>query len=138
MLKKKARKYSCIFIKSERNACQNRFSITLIFAGLARCYQNCFVKSRRAKSLRVSQKFKLNLMNRILIKETKNNNNDNIYAKLRVTVLAQLNRSLFCEGLASLGLGAHHIYGGQFLYLHLFSFSILVNHNSNGISWVTP
>ena len=54
MLKKKARKYFCTFIKSERSACQNRFLITLIIANLTRCYQNCFVKSRRAKFLRVS------------------------------------------------------------------------------------
>ena len=29
------------------------------------------------------------------------------------------------------------IYGGQFLYLHLFSFNILVNHDPNAIFWVT-
>ena len=55
MLKKKTRKYSRIFIKSERNACQNRFLITLITANLTRCYQNYFVKSRRIKFLRFSQ-----------------------------------------------------------------------------------
>ena len=69
MLKKKARKYSRIFIKSERSACQNRFSIALITANLTRCYQDCFVKSRRIKFLRASQlhflliKFALNSLN---------------------------------------------------------------------------
>ena len=55
MLKKEARKYLRFFIKSGRSACQNRFSITLIIAGLTRCYQDCFVKSRRIKFLRASQ-----------------------------------------------------------------------------------
>ena len=50
MLKKKTRKYFRTSIKPERSTCQNRFSITLITASLTRCYQNCFVKSRRAKS----------------------------------------------------------------------------------------
>ena len=54
-----------------------------------------------------------------------------------VTVLAQLNRPLSWLGLAFPRF-AHHTYGGQFLYLHLFSFSILVNHDPNAISWVTP
>ena len=63
------KKYFRIFIKSERNACQNKFLITLIFANLARCYQNCFVKSRKVKLLRASQlyflltKFISNLLN---------------------------------------------------------------------------
>ena len=66
-----------------------------------------------------------------------------------VTVLAQLDKPLSWLGLAPakawrscLGLASPEIwrppYGGQFLYLHLFSFNILVNHDPNAISWVTP
>ena len=68
-MKKKARKYFRIFIKFERNACQNKFLIMLIFTNLTRCYQNYFVKSHKIKFLRVSQlhflsiKFVLNLLN---------------------------------------------------------------------------
>ena len=35
---KESEKVFSFFIKSGRSACQNKFSITLIIAGLTRCY----------------------------------------------------------------------------------------------------
>ena len=51
---KESEKVFSLSIKPERSACQNRFLIILISTNLTRCYQNCFVKSRKAKLLRAS------------------------------------------------------------------------------------
>ena len=68
------KKYFRIFIKSERSARQNRFSIILIFASLARCYQDDFVKSRRIKFLRASHAIRV--YNEMLIIVKKKYDND--------------------------------------------------------------
>ena len=99
MLKKEARKYPRTPIKPGRSACQNRFSTTLTPAGLARCYQDCSAKPRRAKPLRAPQKcreIESNVISTLCAKISVSFKNDREHLKT-ILVEAHIILNLSCD-----------------------------------------